>query len=72
MCMSEWKNKHQLEVSGGRSTIEYPLLFMSLKFSLNVKWIISKSVYLTFRILEVSSPKLYQGFRYKLDIKFLY
>jgi len=69
--MSEWKNTHQLEVAGGQYTIEHYLLFMSLKFSFNLKWIISKYVYLTFRILAVSSPKLYHGFRYRLDIKFL-
>lgn len=39
--MSEWKNIHQLEVSGGRYAKEYYLLFMSFKFSLNLKWIIS-------------------------------
>jgi hypothetical protein len=70
--MSEWKTIHQLEVAGGRYTIEYYLMFRSLKFSFNLKWIISKSVYLTFRILPVSSPKLYDGFRCSLDIKFLY
>jgi hypothetical protein len=33
--ISEWENTHQLEVAGGPCTIEYYLLFMSLKFSLN-------------------------------------
>ena len=70
--MSEWKNKHKLEVAGGRYTIEYNLLFVSLKFPFNLKWIISKSVYLTFRILAVSFLKLYHRFRYSSDIKFLY
>ena len=35
--MSEWKNTHQLEVAGGQYTIEHYLLFMSLKFSFNLK-----------------------------------
>lgn len=42
--MSEWKNIHQLEVSGGRYAIEYYLHFMGLTFSLNLKRMISKSV----------------------------
>jgi len=35
--MSEWKTIHQLEVAGGRYTIEYYLMFRSLKFSFNLK-----------------------------------
>jgi hypothetical protein len=35
--MSEWRNTHQLDVAGARYTIEYYLLFMSPKYSLNLK-----------------------------------